>query len=88
MPLGEMTTTVSFNAQKRQVIFHQGTTVANIDEDMACRTKLAVELKGDINKLFNYWDKWGWHRVTFYGDYRRAVGHIAALTGFEMIEEA
>jgi len=88
LPLNEMTTTVQFDPQKKQVIFHQGKSVANIDEDKACRTKLAVEVKGDIDKLFNYWDKWGWHRVTYYGDLEQPVRHIAALLGFEVVEEA
>jgi len=88
LPLGEMTTTIQFDPQKRQVILHQGRTVANIDEDKACRTKLAVELKGDMQKLFNHWDKWGWHRVTYYGDLKQPVRHIAALLGFEVVEEA
>jgi len=55
---------------------------------MACRTKLAVEVKGDVYKLLNYWDQWGWHRVTFYGDLKEPVYHLAALMGFEVIEEA
>jgi hypothetical protein len=88
MPLGEMTTTIQFDHKKKQVIFHQGRTVENVDEDMACRTKLAVEVKGDVYKLLNYWDQWGWHRVTFYGDLKRPVYNIAALLGFEVIEEA
>ena len=88
MPLGEMTTTIKFDPHKKQVIFHQGKTVENVDEDKACRTKLAVEVKGDINKLFNYWDEWGWHRVTFFGDHKQSVYHIASLLGFEVIEEA
>ena len=88
LPLGEMTTTIQFDPRKQQVIFHQGKTVANVDEDKACRTKLAVELKGDIEKLFGYWDQWGWHRVTYYGDLRQPVRHIAALLGYELIEEA
>jgi hypothetical protein len=45
MPLNQMTTTLEFDAARRQVIFHQAKTVANIDEDMACRTKLAAEVK-------------------------------------------
>jgi hypothetical protein len=45
-------------------------------------------VKGDIDKLMDYWDEWGWHRVTFYGDLKRPVQHIAALLGFEVIEEA
>ena len=88
MPLGEMTTTIQFDHNKKQIIMHQGKTVENVDEDKACRTKLAVEVKGDIYKLLNYWDEWGWHRVTFYGDLKRPVHNIAALLGFEVIEEA
>ena len=92
LPLGKMTTTIQFDPRKRdgkgQAILHQARTVANIDEDKACRTKLAAEVKGNIDKLFNYWDEWGWHRVTYYGDLKRAVGHIAALLGIEVVEEA
>jgi len=88
MPLGEITTTLEFDPDKKQVIIHQAKTVANIDEDKACRTKLAAEVMGDIDKLMNYWDTWGWHRVTFYGDLKRPVVNIAALLGFEVIEES
>jgi len=88
MPLGEMTTTLQFDHHKKKVILHQGVSVENVDEDMACRTKLAVEVKGDVYKLLNYWDQWGWHRVTFYGDLKEPVYHLAALMGFEVIEEA
>jgi L-fucose isomerase-like protein len=87
-PLGEMTTTLEFDHLKKQVIFHQGVTVENVDEDKACRTKLAVEIKGDIQKLFNYWDQWSWHRVTFFGDLKKPVYNIAALMGFEVVQEA
>lgn len=84
----EMTTSIKFDPRKKQVIFHQGKTVANIDEDKACRKKLAVEVKGNIDKLFNHWDQWSWHRVTFYGDFKHPVRHIAALFGYEVVEEA
>jgi len=88
MPLGEMTTSIKFDPRKRQVIFHQAKAVENVDEDKACRTKLAAEVKGDIDKLLNYWDEWSWHRVTFYGDLKRPVYNIATLLGFEVVEEA
>jgi hypothetical protein len=61
--------------------------VANVDLDLACRNKLAVEVKGDVYKLMNNWDTWGWHRVTFYGDYKRQVYNMASLLGFEVFEE-
>ncbi len=88
MPLGETTTTLEIDADRKQILFHQATTVAHVDEDKACRTKLAAEVKGDINKLFSHWDTWGWHRVTFYGDLRQPVQHLARLTGFEIVDEA
>ncbi len=86
MPLGEMTTTLLVNPQLKEIVFHQGKTVANIDEDKACRTKLAAEVK-DVEKLLGEWDRWGWHRVTFYGDLRRPVNTIASLMGFKLVEE-
>jgi hypothetical protein len=88
MPLGEMTTTILFDAGKKQVIFHQGKTVENVDLDLACRNKLAVEIQGDVYELLNNWDLWGWHRVTFYGDFKRQVYQTAQLAGFEVVEEA
>ena len=88
LPLGIMTTTILFDHNKKQVIFHQGKSVENVDEDKACRTKLAVEVKGDVFKLLNYWDQWGWHRVTFFGDLKRQVYDVASLLGFEVLEEA
>lgn len=88
MPLRKMTTALEFNPTRKEVVMHQGKTVANIDEDKACRNKLAVEVKGDIDKLMNEWDRWGWHRVTFYGDHKRAVEMISTLLGFKVIMEA
>ncbi len=88
LPLGEMTTTIMMDHGRKEIIFHQGISVENVDEDKACRTKLAVEVKGDINKLLTYWDQWSWHRVTFYGDLKKPVYNIAALMGFNIVEEA
>jgi L-fucose isomerase-like protein len=87
MPLGYMTTTLEFIPGRRQAIFHQGKTVANIDEDKACRTKLAVEVKGDINKLFSGWGE-GWHRVTYYGDLREPLQELCKALNITLVEEA
>lgn len=88
MPLGDMTTTLLFDHHKKQVILHQGVAVENVDDDKACRNKLAVEVQGDIRKLMEYWDEWGWHRVTFYGDLKNEVYNMATLMGFKVVEEA
>ncbi len=88
LPVGEMTTTLEVDPVKKAVILHQAKAVENIDEDKACRTKLAAEVKGDIQKLMGEWDRWGWHRVTCYGDHRQAVETAAGLLGLKVIMEA
>ncbi|HUU32314.1 MAG TPA: hypothetical protein VMY69_09485 [Phycisphaerae bacterium] len=87
MPLGYMTTTLKFLPGQRRAVFHQGKTVANIDEDKACRTKLAAEVKGDINKLFSGWGE-GWHRVTYYGDLREPLQELCKALNITLVEEA
>ena len=88
MPLGYLTTTVEFHPTRKEVIFHQGKAVDNVDDDKACRSKLAAEVKGDIEKLMNEWDQWGWHRVTFYGDLKEPVRQMADALKLRFVEEA
>jgi hypothetical protein len=88
LPLGYTVTTLKFNAQRKQVIFHQAKAVENVIDDRACRTKLAAEPLGDIEKLFTEWDKWSWHRVTYHGDLKEPVFALAEAMGFEVIQEA
>jgi hypothetical protein len=87
LPLGYMTSTLKFIPGRREVVFHQGKSVANIDEDKACRTKLAAELKGDCEKLMAGW-RYGWHRVTYYGDLKQPLGELAKALNIKIIEEA
>lgn len=86
MPLGQAVSTLKFDPVKRQVIFHEAKTVANIEDERACRTKLAAEVK-DPYKLLAEWDRWDWHRVTFYGAHRQAVETFCALSGFQVVME-
>jgi hypothetical protein len=88
MPLGYMTTTIETNVARKEMIMHQGKSVENIDDDMACRTKLAVEVKGDMDKLLSHWDRWGWHRVTFYGNLKEPIQELTDALGLTLIEEA
>jgi hypothetical protein len=85
MPIGEMTTTLKLVPAEKTVVMHQAKTVDNIDEDRACRTKLAAVVK-DARKLMAEW-AYGWHRVTVYGDYRIPVQTVSALLGFKLVEE-
>jgi len=87
-PLGCMTTTVLFSAPRKEILFHQGKAIANVTDDRACRTKLAAEPVGDIEKLFTQWCSWGWHRVTIFGDLKEPVFALADALGWKVIEEA
>ncbi len=51
-------------------------------------SKLAAEVKGDIQKLLAQWDLWGWHRVTFYGDLKEPVRQMADALKLRLVEEA
>jgi len=88
LPEGYMTTTLEFEQSRKQVLFHQGKAVGNDPDDRACRTKLAVEPVGDIEKLFGEWDQWGWHRVTYYGDLKEPIFALAEEMGYKVLEEA
>jgi hypothetical protein len=88
LPAGYMTTTMKANNERKEIIFHQAKAVENDPDDRACRTKLCAEPLGDIEKLFRYWDHWGWHRVTFYGDLKEPAYDLADALGFTIVEEA
>ena len=88
LPLGYMTTTLEMRPQTKEILFHQAKAVANSTEDRACRTKIAAVPVGDFEKLFTEWDRWGWHRVTYYGDLKEPIFAFADAIGFKVIEEA
>ena len=84
LPLGETVTTIQTNAKEKALVMHSGKTVANIDDPKACRTKLATEANVQ-NILESY--RWGWHRVTFFGNWRKEVKDLATLMGLHVYEE-
>jgi len=88
LPVGHMTTTVEFDSNRKEVLFHRALAVANDPDDRACRTKLCAEPLGDMEKLFTMWDQWSWHRVTFYGDLREPMFALADALGYKVVEEA
>ena len=88
LPAGYMTTTLEINPVNKEILFHQAKAVGNSTEDRACRTKLAAVPVGDFEKLFTEWDKWGWHRVTYYGDLKKPVFDLADTLGWKVVEEA
>ena len=88
LPVNFITTSLQINQERKEILFHQAVAVGNNPDDRACRTKLCGEPVGDIEKLFTMWDRWGWHRVTFYGDLKAPVKDFADTIGWRIVEEA
>jgi hypothetical protein len=88
LPPGYMTSTLEIDPARREILFHRAKAVDNVVIDRACRTKLAGQVVGDMEKLFRFWDQYGWHRVTFYGDLRDPVRELAAALKLKFVEEA
>jgi len=88
LPVNYMTTTLEIQNQRQEILIHRAIATGNDSDDRACRTKLCAEPIGDIEKLFTMWDRWGWHRVTFYGDFREPVQALAEAMKWKVIEEA
>jgi hypothetical protein len=88
LPLGYMTTSVKIDADRGELLCHRAKAVENVVIDRACRTKLAGEVVGDMEKLFTFWDTYGWHRITFYGDLWEPAKELAAALKLKFVEEA
>jgi len=88
LPVGYMTTSFRTNFARKTMIIHQAKSVGNLDAARGCRTQLVGEVRGDIGKLFDQWDRFGWHRVTVYGDVKEPLVEFGKALGLAVIEEA
>jgi hypothetical protein len=87
LPEGYMTTTFRTNLAQKKMVIHQARAVGNLDIDRGCRTQLVGEVRGDVAKLFREWDRFGWHRVTVYGDIKEPLIELGKALGLEIVEE-
>lgn len=88
LPAGYMTTSFHTNIARNQLVVHQAKSLGTVETERGCRTKLVGEVKGDIGKLFRYWQQFGWHRVTVFGDVLEPVSELGRALGLEVIVEA
>jgi len=88
LPEGYMTTSFRTNFARKMMIVHQAKAVGNLDAPRGCRTQLIGEVRGDVGKLFDQWDLFGWHRVTVYGDVKEPVIELGKALGLTIVEEA
>ena len=91
LPVGETVTVAKISVYDKKIALFTGETVSGEGafagwDDILCRTKLAI--RADANALFENldWKTFGNHRVAFYGDHRRRFKDLAALMGFEVVE--
>jgi hypothetical protein len=88
LPDGYMTTSLRTSVARKEMIIHQAKAVGNLDSPRGCRTQLIGEVRGDIGNLFREWDRFGWHRVTVYGDVKEPLVEFGKGLGLKIIEEA
>ena len=88
LPEGYMTTSFRTNHRRKQMVIHQARSVGHVDNERGCRTRMVAEVRGDIGKLFDQWGRFGWHRVTVYGDVKAPLTEFAKALGLSVIEEA
>ena len=81
-------TSVQFDIGKRLVALQTGRSFSNDPDDRGCRTKMVVEVTGDFEKAYRYWNKFGWHRVTFLGDFKKGVEAFAKRIGYKVVYES
>jgi len=86
-PIGEILTTIKISVFNKKIALRTGKIVDNVVDDNGCVTKVLV--KGNVKKILeNYdWESFGWHRVSFVGNWRNIFIKGAELLGLEIIEE-
>jgi hypothetical protein len=91
LPLNETVTVAKISVYDRKISLFTGKTVSGRDffedwDDLACRTKLAMET--DTRALLDNldWRTFASHRVAFYGNFTEEIKDLAALIGFEVVE--
>jgi len=94
-PIGEPVTTLKVNIKKKMIALHTGVITANDRDDRACRTKIVTRVTGDYSKMELTWEGssfegpfFGWHRVTFMGDFRSDVEAFAKRIGYKVVYES
>jgi hypothetical protein len=61
-------------------------TPVSLEHDRGCRTKITVEVDGDVETLWKNWSH-GLHRQTCYGDITKELQHFCRFKEIELIDE-
>lgn len=88
-PVDEVVTVVKTNVFDKQIEIYTGRTVDGNYlykdfDNRVCRTKMAISLDKPFKRRRR--DRWGCHRVVFYGHHKQNIKDFASLVGFDVIE--
>ncbi len=86
-PIGEIVTTIKISVFKKKISIRIGKIIDNVVDEKGCVSKMLV--KDNVGKIMNNydWETFGWHRVTFIGDWKEDFIIGAKILGLEIIEE-
>jgi len=87
-PAGYPVTSLLFDFNSRKMVIHSSIVTGNDYDDRACRTKIITEVVGDYEKIYTEWDTFGWHRVSFLGDFAKDAEALADRLGYKIIRES
>nr|MDO8087449.1 hypothetical protein [Candidatus Sigynarchaeum springense] len=86
-PVGEPLTTIKVSVFERKMALYFGKIVRNSNEKGGCVTKVVVQVKDARGLLERYnWPAFGWHRVSFIGDWRDDFRTAARLLGLQLVD--
>jgi len=86
-PVGEPVTTIKISVFEKRISIRKGIIIDNIVDDKGCVSKMLVKSNVE-NVMKNYdWEAFGWHRVSFIGDWKEKFINGAKIVGLEVIED-
>ncbi|MFX0187048.1 MAG: hypothetical protein ACFE8A_04855 [Candidatus Hodarchaeota archaeon] len=85
-PIGEVVTTIKISVFEKKMEIRTGEIVDNVTNKGGCISKMLV--KSDVKKIIDDydWDTFGWHRVTFIGNWKDEFTIGARLLGLEIVD--
>ena len=85
-PIGELVTTIKISIFEKKIEIRTGKIIDNVTDKGGCISKMLVE--SDVKKIIeDYdWESFGWHRVTFVGNWKEDFIIGAKLLGLEIFD--
>jgi hypothetical protein len=84
-PIGEPVTTIKISVFENKIEIRNGKILDNVLDKGGCVSKMLVE--SNVEKILNNydWESFGWHRVSFIGDWKDDFIIGAKLLGLEIV---